>query len=117
MKFPRKTRIYVYQNPIDMRLSFERLSYFIREEMGKNIDVGDLFIFLGNNHRRLKALRFDGSELVLFTKRMEKKSFMNVNEFSGRLEITHSELELLLHGSVLRKYLLKRSDKRFYIAD
>ena len=53
MKFDSKTKIYVYQKPIDMRFGFERLSYLIKEEMGKDIDVGDVFIFLGNNRRRL----------------------------------------------------------------
>lgn len=106
MKFDRKTKIFVYSEPIDMRIGFERLSYLIREEMGKNIDIGDLFLFLGKNRRRLKALRFDGSGLILLTKRMEKKKgFMNVRDLEGRLEISHQELELILHGSVLRKYL------------
>lgn len=76
------------------------------EEMGHCLDVGDLFLFLGNNKRRLKALRFDGSGLVLFTKRMEKKrGFMNVRELEGRVELSHFEFELLLHSSVLKKYL------------
>ena len=106
MKFDRKTKIYIYQEPIDMRLGFERLSFLIREEMAKNIDVGDLFLFLGRNKRRLKGLRFDGSGLVIFTKRMEKKKgFMNVRDLEGRIEISHQDLELILHGSVLRKYL------------
>lgn len=106
MKFDRKTKVFVYSEPIDMRLGFERLSYLIREEMGKNIDIGDLFLFLGKNRRRLKALRFDGSGLILLTKRMEKKKgFMNVKDLEGRVEINHQELELILHGSVLRKYL------------
>ena len=106
MKFDRKIKVYVYSEPIDMRMGFERLSYLIREEMSKNIDIGDLFIFLGKNRRRLKALRFDGSGLVLLTKRMEKKKgFMDVKDLDGRQEISHQELELILHGSVLRKYL------------
>ena len=89
-----------------MRMGFERLSYLIREEMGKDIYIGDLFLFLGKNRRRLKALRFDGSGLVLLTNRMEKKKgFMNVRDLEGRAEISHQELELILHGSVLRKCL------------
>ena len=89
-----------------MRMGFERLSYLIREEMGQDIDIGDLFLFLGKNRRRLKALRFDGSGLILLAKRMEKKKgFMNVRDLEGRLELNHQELELILHGSVLRKYL------------
>ena len=106
MLMSKKTKVFVYQSPIDMRYGFERLSFLIREEMGANVDVGDLFIFLGNNRRRLKALRFDGSGLVLLTKRMEKKKgFMSVRDLDGRSQISQTELELLLHGSVLKKYL------------
>ena len=100
----RKALVYVYSQPIDMRWGFERLSYFVREQMDKNINEGDLFLFLGKNRRRLKALTFDGSGLILITKRMEKKSFMAVEELEGRAEISKSELELILHGSVIRKY-------------
>ena len=112
MKFDRKMKVYVYGEPIDMRLGFERLSYFVREEMGKDLDVGDLFLFLGKNRHRLKGLRFDGSGLILLTKRMEKKKgFMNVRDLDGRIELSHEELELILHGSVLRKYLPTRRTK------
>ena len=109
----------MYQKPIDMRWGFERLSYLIVEEMGHRLDIGDLFLFLGKNRRRLKALHFDGSGLVLFVKRMEKKrGFMNVMELDGRVEISHWEFELLLHGSVLKKYLPEKrkvSDNKMYV--
>lgn len=105
MWIDQQTRVFIYQKPIDMRWSFERLSYLVKEEMGANLDSGDLFLFLGKNRRRLKGLRFDGSGLVLFIKRTEKKSFMSVFELEGRSSITRQELELLVHGSVLRKYL------------
>ena len=62
--------------------------------------------FLGKNRRRLKGLYYDGSGLILFVKRMEKKNFMKVEECEG--EISRSELRLLLHGSILRKHLPKR---------
>ena len=103
---PKKSKVYIYQKPIDMRFGFERLSFFIREEMNKNIDFGDNFIFLGKNRKRLKAMWFDGSGLMLLTKRMENKNgFMNVLDLAGQETIKQSELDLLLHGWVLRKYL------------
>lgn len=105
IKLPKKSKVFVYHKPIDMRYGFERLSFFVREDLNVDIDYGDLFIFLGNNRRRLKAIYFDGSGLVLITKRMEKTSFMNIRDFNESLTITQSELELLLHGSVLKKYL------------
>jgi len=105
MSFSKGAQVFVYQKPIDMRCGFERLSYFIKEDMKQDLNYGDVFIFLGNNKKRLKALYFDGSGLVQLTKRMEKRrGFMSVFDLNGRREITRSELELLLHGSVLRRY-------------
>jgi len=89
-----------------MRWGHEKLSYLVREEMGFNLDHGDLFLFLGKNRRLLKGLRFDGSGLILFKKRMEKKKgFTSVSELEGKKELSHKELDLLVHGSVLKKYL------------
>jgi len=80
--------------------------------MKQNIDHGDIYIFLGKNRKRLKALWFDGSGLILLTKRMEKKNgFMKVQDLSGQESVSKSELELLLHGSVLRKYLPEARSK------
>ena len=102
-------RIIIYQKPIDMRMGFERLSYLVKEEMKKDLDYGDLYLFLGNNRKRLKALCFDGSGLILITKRMEKKKgFMSVMDLEGRCEITQEELNFIMHGSIIRKYLPKR---------
>lgn len=105
IRLPKEVQVFVYNKPIDMRYGFERLSYFIREEIKNDINYGDLYIFLGNNRKRLKALYFDGSGLVLIIKRLEKKGFMNIQDFNSQLTITQTELELLLHGSVLRKHL------------
>ena len=105
ISFSKGAQVFVHLKPIDMRCGFERLSYFIKEDMGKDLNFGDVFIFLGNNKKRLKALYFDGSGLVQLTKRMEKKKgFMSTVDLDGKSEITRSDLELLLHGSVLRRY-------------
>lgn len=101
-------RIFIYQEAIDMRCGFDRLSFFIREKMKSSIDLGHVYLFLGKNRKRLKAIYFDGSGLVLVHKRLEKNSFMNVNELSDVSEISMSELKLIFHGSVLRKVVLDR---------
>lgn len=105
------SRVFVYPKGIDMRWSFERLSYLVKSEMEDDVDYGDLYLFLGKNRKRLKILWYDGSGLNLLVKRMEKKSFMDVLECER--EITRRELMLIMHGSVLKKYLPKsRRGKR-----
>lgn len=95
-------RVFIYQKAVDMRLGFERLSYLAESEMGRRLERNSLFIFLGNNRKRLKALYFDGSGLVLLTKRMEKHTFMSVLEINSE-EIDYADLELLFHGATIRR--------------
>ena len=98
----RGIRVFVYGVPIDMRCGFERLSYFVREELGGDLLAGHVYLFLGKNRRRAKALMFDGTGLVLIHKRLETGRFMRVEEFKDIGEITSSELGLILDGSQVR---------------
>lgn len=93
-----------------MRAGFERLHYFAREKMKAQVNQGHIYLFFGKNRRRLKAIYYDGSGLVLVSKRIERGSFMNLAELDGRAEITLQELKLIFHGSVIRKPALDRSN-------
>jgi transposase len=104
-------RAFIYNEAIDMRCGFERLYHFIREKMNQKVSEGHIYLFLGKNRKRLKALYFDGSGFVLVHKRMEKNNFMSVEDLSEHSEITLSELKLIFHGSVLRKPVLDRMRK------
>lgn len=110
MLYDRKgLRIFVYQELIDMRFGFERLHSFCVHGMKARMDQGHFYLFFGKNRRRLKILWYDGTGLVLATKRMEKGSFMSLEGLMGKSEITHKELELILHGSVIKGPILERS--------
>ena len=110
MLYDRKgLRVFVYREEIDMRYGFERLHSLCVHEMKARMDQGHLYVFFGRNRRRLKILWFDGTGLLLATKRMEKGSFMSLRDLLGRSEISHKELELILHGSVIRGPMVERS--------
>lgn len=68
-----------------------------------------MYLFFGKNRKRLKVLVYDGSGLVLIAKRIERGKFMSLEELLGRHEITHEELKLILHGSVVRRPVVDRS--------
>ena len=102
-------RVFVFSAAIDMRCGFERLAYYVREEMKSRIDQGHVYLFFGKNRRRLKAIYYDGSGLVLVAKRIERGSFMSIVELSERREISLGDLKLIFHGSVLRRPILERS--------
>jgi len=97
-----RVRVFVYQEPIDMRSGFERLSYYVREVFGEDLLEGHMFLFLGKNRRRAKVLFFDHTGLILLTKRLEGGRLMAISELEFVQEITISELKFLLSGSLLR---------------
>ena len=109
MLYDRKgLRVFVYQEPIDMRYGFERLHSYCVQGLNARMDQGHLYVFFGKNRRRLKVLWYDGTGLVLATKRMEKGSFMSLEQLLGRQELNQDEFKLILHGSVLRRPVVER---------
>ena len=110
MLFDRRgLRVFIYQSSIDMRYGFERLHSFCVNDIGARMDQGHLYVFFGKNRRRLKILWFDGTGLTLATKRMEKGSFMSLEDLLGKTELSHKEFEMILHGSVIKGPVLERA--------
>lgn len=102
-------RVFVFTEAIDFRAGFDKLSMLVREKMKKELVEGDLFLFLGRNRKRLKALCYDGTGLLLLSKRLERGKFMNVAEFE-EFELTVEELNYVISGGVVRrKYFGERA--------
>ena len=104
--------IYILKNPIDMRCGFEKLTGIVRSTYGmqKLLD-GHVFVFFGNNRRRVKVLFFDGTGLFLLSKRLEQGKFQSLREIDF-FELSFSELEKVLHGSHLVRSNLGKMPKR-----
>lgn len=102
LRFRPGHRVFVYEEIVDMRSGFDRLSMLVREKMSRNILEGDLYLFLGKNRKRLKAICFDGTGLVLINKRLEKGSFMLRSDLESA-EISSDELDVLISGGVIRR--------------
>jgi transposase len=58
---PAGVEIYVALEPVDMRLSFDRLAGLAKEQVGYDARSGALFLFFGKRRDALKVLFFDGS--------------------------------------------------------
>jgi transposase len=99
----REIKVFLYEGSIDMRSGFERLSFFVQSQLHQKLERGNLFVFLGKNRRRVKCLYHDGSGLVMLAKRLESGRFMRAKEAFALGEITRSDLNLILHGSTIRR--------------
>ena len=79
---PAGVEIYVALEPVDMRLSFDRLAGLAKEQVGYDARSGALFLFFGKRRDALKVLFFDGSGMAIFYKRLGtpwKGGMWNVN--------------------------------------
>lgn len=92
-----------------MRAGFDRLLYFVRDRMKNNINQGHLYLFLGKNRRRAKAIFFDGTGLVLIAKRLERGRFMARAELGDVSEITTAELKQIFNGGLVVRPRVERS--------
>ena len=91
--------IWVYHQPIDMRRGFEFLSQVVEREFNHNLVDGSVYLFLGAHRKRAKVLHFDGTGLVLVTKRLDKGMFQGISTIAKQGSITLEQLQYLFAGS------------------
>lgn len=93
-----RVRVLACSRPVDMRKGFDGLLALVTQELGQDIQSGDVYLFLGRGRRRAKVLYFDGTGLCLLSKRLEKGRFARLFGETGPLRLTVSELQLFLEG-------------------
>jgi len=97
----RQVDAFAYAEPVDMRKSFDTLAALVKQELGRDLLSGSLFLFVAKNRKRAKVLYFDGTGLCLFAKRMEKGRFAPVFDRtrSRSVKMTLTELAQFMEGS------------------
>jgi transposase len=75
---PSGIRVFVATMPVDFRRGADSLAALVREQLKHDPFSGTIFIFRSKRADRLKILGWDGSEVVLFWKRLE------LDRFAGR---------------------------------
>lgn len=99
----RQIRVHAYRAAVDMRKAYDALTALVVRELGRDVMSGDMFLFVARNRKRAKVLFWDGTGLCLFSKRLAKGHFAApwLRKGDGPLELTQSELALLLEGNEL----------------
>ena len=101
-------KIYLCTTPADMRRGFDGLSGMAESLMQQDPLSGHLFVFRNRNRDKLKILYWDQDGLAIWYKRLEQGTFQfptddkSQKEVATGVEITNSELSLLLGGIDLR---------------
>jgi transposase len=91
---------YLHASPTSMRKSFDGLCGIIREELGKEINTKDVFIFLNRELSHIKILLYENDGFTLFYRRLHKGHFKlpASGSTSGSTQLTSMDLLSLLWG-------------------
>lgn len=100
--------VYIWQGAMDMRVSFDRLSIFIKENLSSSSITSSLYVFLSRNRDRVKILYWDRDGYALWYKRLEAGIF-KVEQKLEYEEITGVDLSQLLEGMDLSRIKLRKS--------
>jgi transposase len=100
---------FLYQQSIDMRKGIDSLSGLVRNELGQNPLLGDLFIFINNRKNQIKLLHWQGDGFAVFYKRLERGTYEFLPDENQRQARAISSHQLL---SILEGVELKGAKKR-----
>lgn len=91
-------RILVTARPVDFRCGMDSLSRMVKETLSVDPFAGDVFVFRPKRADRLKILVWDGSGLVLLSKRLERGRFTWPPVQDGAVTLSATQLSLLFSG-------------------
>jgi transposase len=100
----RRTKIFVCKDPTDMRSSYDSLFARVKTVLQKDPFSGHLFLFINAKRTTCKCLYYDGTGLVIISKRLEAGTFSQINPFyKEEIILTEAEFGLFFEGADLKK--------------
>ena len=68
-------KYYLYSYPTDMRRGFYTLSGMVTNQIGRNVQDGDVYIFVNRTCNSMKILHMECGGLVIYYLKLESGSF------------------------------------------
>ncbi len=100
ISFNRLTKFYVCKEPTDMRASYDTLFAKAKGILNQDPLSGHLFLFINSRRSSIKCLFYDGTGLVILSKRMEKGLFSRINPmYQSEIILTAAEFALFFEGA------------------
>lgn len=104
----RRTKIFVCKEPTDMRASYDSLFSKAKSVLQKDPFSGHLFLFVNGRRTSCKCLYYDGTGLVIISKRLERGTFSRINPlYPGEVVMTEAEFGLFFEGANLEKRFIE----------
>jgi transposase len=95
-----KVRIFLYAGTCDMRRQIAGLVTMVREELGRDPQCGDMYVFRGRRGDQIKVLFYDKRGYCMLVKRLDEGTFPIAHAVdSSAVEITLRDLASLLRNA------------------
>lgn len=91
-------RVMLATRPVDFRKGMDGLAALVRDAIGENQSPGTVYVFRSKRADRVKLLVWDGSGLVLATKRLEAGQFCWPKIEDGVVRLSATQLAALVEG-------------------
>jgi len=91
-----------------MRSSYDSLFHRVKSVLSKDPFSGHLFLFVNSRRTSCKCLYYDGTGLVILSKRLERGTFSKINPLYQReIVLTEAEFGLFFEGANLEKRFIE----------
>ena len=104
----RRVRVFVCKEATDMRSSYDSLGRRVREILMGDPFSGHMFVFVNKRRNSCKCLLYDGTGLVIVSKRLESGTFSRFNPlYKKEMILTQAEFALFFEGAHLNKRFIE----------
>ena len=95
---PPGVRILLAAQPVDFRKGMDGLAALVQEALRADPFAGEVFVFRAKRADRVRLLVYDGTGLVLYSKRLEAGRFRWPSPADGVVRLSAAQLATLLEG-------------------
>lgn len=105
-------KVFVYREAADMRCSFSGLSVLVESVLKENPLSGHLFVFVNRKHDYVKMLYWERGGYCLWSKRLEAGTYLLPKRDTEKIELSVTELMMMLDGFELSRYQKRKRYER-----
>jgi transposase len=104
MFFPEgQVRVFVYGEPVNLRLSFDGLYALTKNRLGQDPLSGSLYAYINRRATQIKVLYFDRMGLCIWSMRLEQGRLVRDWHAVRTREMDWTGLKLLLEGIEVKR--------------
>ena len=104
LSIPGSVKIYLCQDPVDLRKSFNMLPGVVRRLMNGDPLSGHMFVFYNRTKTLLKIIYWDHDGYAIWAKRLAQGTFRIPRDLSSAKQLDLREFYVMLQGIVPRRF-------------